>query len=92
MYYFLKYPVLIGSATCEATRIQCFYARYQVPLYLDCIKPLVNCCKTPKYFVQVCVKVAVLLSTSLIINHISENSSIFAQKKSFFLKNTTTKN
>ena len=62
------------------------YLRYQAPLYLEQIKPIVNFYNVPKFYVQVCMKAVVLLSTSLIINSISVNSSIFAQKKSFYEK------
>ena len=41
--------VLIHSAACEATRIQRFFTKYQVSLYLWRIKPILKSCKVSKY-------------------------------------------
>ena len=60
-----------------------FYPRQQAPFYLKQIGSIVNCCNVPKFRVQFSMNVVALLSTFLIINYISVNSSIFAQKKNF---------
>ena len=56
--------------------------RYQIPLYLWWIEPVLKCCKVPKYYDQHCLKTFLLASTlSKILIWLKKDNSIQTKTK-----------